>query len=185
MQYESLDDRTRTALVNIINAMFHVIFKRDFQGTERNQFWRNILRDVYSQQIDCNPDISYKTNRMFEIINNTIYEEDYASVLSIIEYIARLFHKKAHYPGQFEVYDIFNDVLETEFVGYRFVNGYIVQITSDIEISQIEEAAKSKENKVDEHINKALNLLADHEPPDYENSIKESISAVEAMAMRY
>ena len=80
----------------------------------------------------------------------------------------------------FNVYRTLNKTFEKEFVGYRFVEGYIVKITSEVEINQIEEAIAVKNNKVNEHLEKALLLLSDRENPDYENSIKESISAIEA-----
>lgn len=38
-------------------------------------------------------------------------------------------------------------------------------------------------NEVEEHFEKALRFIADRENPDYPNSIKESISAVEAYAV--
>ena len=45
----------------------------------------------------------------------------------------------------------------------------------------IEEALKDAPKPVDIHLKTALDLLADRKSPDYRNSIKESISAVEAI----
>ena len=64
---------------------------------------------------------------------------------------------------------------------YRFVDGLITPITNDIEIDAINEAIATKYDVVNGHIHKAIKLLSDREHPDYENSIKESITAVEAM----
>ena len=182
IQYEELDDRSRVALVNIINALYYSVFDDICEHEKKNVFWRTILINVYYQQIDCTPGMSYSEQKMFDIINTSIYEDDYANVLSVVEYMARLLNDNAREQyKQFEVFDILNRTFEKEFIGYRFVNGYIVQITSEVEISQIEEAIAIRKNKVNEHIEKALLLLSDREKPDYENSIKESISAVEAM----
>ena len=76
-----------------------------------------------------------------------------------------------------------NMVLEREKSAYRFVNGQIIQITSKTEINEIEEAVASSDiyKSVTIHLNTALNLLADRHNPDYRNSIKEAVSAVEAM----
>ncbi len=52
-------------------------------------------------------------------------------------------------------------------------------ITSDQEITAIEEAL-SVSQQFTPHLERALELLADRKSPDYANSIKESISAVEA-----
>lgn len=179
MQYENLDDRTRVALVNTINVLFHSIYDGMYGHEKQDAFWRSILCNVYSQQIDCAPGKSYRDDKMFEIINTSIYEDDYANVLSVVEYVARLLYDEAE--KQYVIFKILNQTFEKEFVGYRFVNGHIVQITSEEEINQIEEAIAVKDNKVNDHLEKALLLLSDRENPDYENSIKESISAVEAM----
>ena len=75
-----------------------------------------------------------------------------------------------------------NDVLERERSGYRMIDGLITPITDENEIASIKEAIE--ENLLDTaktHIQEALNMLSDREHPDYRNSIKESISAVEAI----
>ena len=48
-------------------------------------------------------------------------------------------------------------------------------------MSCIEEATNTRFHSVNTHLQKALQFYSDRENPDYENSIKESISAVEAM----
>lgn len=74
-----------------------------------------------------------------------------------------------------------NSILEEEISAYRFVGGRITQITSEEEISEIEEALATPPKPVQTHLKKALDLLSDKKAPDYRNSIKESISAVESM----
>ena len=54
-------------------------------------------------------------------------------------------------------------------------------ITSKEEIVSIEKAIKVSENNVKLHLQTALGLLAKKPSGDYRNSIKESISAVEAV----
>ncbi len=183
MQYEYLDDRSRVALVNIINALYHSVFDGIYGHETKDAFWRKILFHVYSQQIDYSHGMSYREDKMFEIINATIYKDDYANVLSVVEYVARSLYDEIpeYYREQYNIFKIINQLFEREFVGYRFVNGHIVQITNEEEINQIEEAVTVRNNKVNEHLEKALLLISDRENPDYENSIKESISAVEAM----
>jgi len=74
-----------------------------------------------------------------------------------------------------------NRVLEKELSAYRFVGGRIFEITTKEEIDEIEQALKIPINPVKQHLKQALNLLADKKNPDYRNSMKESISAVEAL----
>ena len=77
-----------------------------------------------------------------------------------------------------------NKLLKREVSAYRFVNGEIAPIVSDEEIECIEESLKSREKPVRDHLNRSIQLLSDRKSPDYRNSIKESISAVEALTKR-
>lgn len=75
----------------------------------------------------------------------------------------------------------FNTILEQEKSGYRLIDGVISPIVGEIEIACIEEASNTQFSSVNTHLQKALQFYSDRENPDYENSIKEAISAVESM----
>ena len=77
----------------------------------------------------------------------------------------------------------FNDVLESELAGYRFIDGVLADVTSEQEVEALQEAlADDRFGAVGAHLRRALELLSDRKAPDYRNSIKESVSAVESMA---
>ena len=63
---------------------------------------------------------------------------------------------------------------------YRVINKEIVEITSKEEIAAIEDALQNSTANIRMHLSKALELYAKRPEGDYSNSIKESISAVEA-----
>ncbi len=63
---------------------------------------------------------------------------------------------------------------------YRIVENKIIPLTSEEEIKAIEVALTNENDSVHFHLNNALVLLAQRPEGDYRNSIKESISAVEA-----
>lgn len=63
---------------------------------------------------------------------------------------------------------------------YRVVGTEIVEITSKEEIAAVESAMHDSATNIRTHLNKALELYAQRPVGDYRNSIKESISAVEA-----
>jgi hypothetical protein len=65
---------------------------------------------------------------------------------------------------------------------YRFVDGLITKIAEEEEIRSIEKAIDEGERLVAKHLRRSLELLSDRSNPDYRNSIKESISAVERLA---
>jgi len=79
---------------------------------------------------------------------------------------------------------IFNEFLKREFSAYRFVGGSIVEINSKEEIIEIEKAlnGSDKFKPVKTHLATALSLISSKTKPDYRNSIKESISAVESLS---
>jgi AbiJ N-terminal domain 4 len=79
-----------------------------------------------------------------------------------------------------------NKFLEQEMAAYRLIETEIAEITSEEEIASIEGALKDTEplTPVRAHLKDALAKLTDRKNPDYRNSIKESISAVEALCQR-
>ena len=79
--------------------------------------------------------------------------------------------------------DPLDPTTKRELSGYRFVSGRLTDITNAQELEMLETAlTDSQFAGVDTHLQQALNLYAKREKPDYRNSIKESISAVESMA---
>lgn len=76
--------------------------------------------------------------------------------------------------------DVFNAVFERKCVGCRCVDGKVVQITSELELSEIESALDGESNAVTDQLRRALHLFSNREKPDYLNAMKESISAVES-----
>lgn len=74
-----------------------------------------------------------------------------------------------------------NRILEEENSGYRMISEIFVPITNEVELSAVEETLFSSFDVVEKHMKKALSLYSDRLHPDYENSVKESISAVESM----
>lgn len=75
----------------------------------------------------------------------------------------------------------YNVLFESEKSGYRFLNGELAPITNQEEIATFEKAGETPYDAVNKHIKKAIALYSDISSPDYENSVKESISAVEAL----
>lgn len=97
-------------------------------------------------------------------------------MLDVLEYCYYV-NPKDHYLNEC------NRILEREMSAYRFVDGQITPITSEVEIAAIEQATQNVEGRfapVTQHLRTALTLLSDRQQPDYRNSVKESISAVES-----
>jgi hypothetical protein len=76
-----------------------------------------------------------------------------------------------------------NQVLQRELSGYRFIGAQATEITSEQEIEMLQEALDDSAFQViSSHLRNALSLMSSRDNPDYRNSIKESISAVESLA---
>ena len=95
--------------------------------------------------------------------------------------------KYMHYRDSFYRFDSskrFAQLLNSEFerlnFAYRIVGNEIVEITSEQEIKAIENAIDKSPSNIKMHLNSALEKYAQRPTGDYRNSIKESISAVEA-----
>ena len=121
----------------------------------------------------------------------TVYEEMrgyffsciWYEVYDLLEFIPNNYSSHYHQDRNEQFLEYCNEIMEREVAAYRFVSGKIVRVTSEEEIASIEEAiaAADKFRPVSLHMKQALDLLADRKSPDYRNSIKESISAVEPL----
>ncbi len=78
-----------------------------------------------------------------------------------------------------------NKILEEEMSGYRYISNKLAPITSLTEMESIASSIESaKENQLFgtyKHLETAITLLSRKPNPDFRNSIKESISAVESL----
>ena len=186
IQTTNLDERTRVALRNATSIILNGKYNRfEYSGGKDCQaFIKQFWADVYGQAIEWNK--YYNPDNLLKAISDSIKVDDYDAVLTIIEYIVE--DIDCSYPAgfmwegkHFTATIVYNDVFEREYVGYRIINGEARPITDEEEVNAVKDATSSEHKEVAQHINKALGFLSDRDAPDYANSIKESISAVERM----
>ena len=186
IQLKSFDERTRISLVNITINTIKRYLVHTYWGSElKNFFCLRLYRDVYHQIVDVN--YNFDLDHLLYCVQETIVKDSYDSVLTIIEAIVQLLNaflieKELDYTKN-SIFAKFNEVFKMEYVGYRFINELIMPISDEIEISAINDALKNEYVPVREHLSKACNYLSDREKPDYENTIKESICAVESICI--
>lgn len=191
IQFKEIDDRTRTLIGNKLfdvlelffdKHIFHYIYN-DFN--EENSFCKNILSNVFLEKTTLQKGYTYNWRYLFDdglykVIKNAPYNEVFDLLWYICKWLTENF--RSCYENSTEiVYEVFNNLFEQEFVGYRFINGVISPITDEIERKEIEDAFSIQYKGARSHLEKALGFLSDREKPDYKNSIKESISAVESI----
>ena len=191
-QLKDFDKRTRVQLQNMINNMYAKTYNYGLNewDSEIQEFFRYVLGDIYAEPTDVQK--RYYATDIFLIINNTINKDSYDEVLTVIEALVQYWDSYMQkwrpdyyieYYGYVDssLYEEANEVFEKEYIGYRFIDEKITPISDKYEMAAVNEALQNVYQPVRKHISKANSLLADRENPDYENSIKESISAVEAI----
>lgn len=161
---------------------------------------RNRIWNVYYSGTDTDV-IHYDSNHLEEILDAiglpyTKHDSSVSLEVEINQFYTKWFIKAEWY----RIYDYiefylsflpktkskedskaFNKVLESENAGYRVIKNQVVPITDMNEISSLEKAQQTPFESVNTHLKKAIGLFSRRPKPDYENSIKESISAVEAL----
>lgn len=139
---------------------------------------RNIERYVWANFLNQRID---KFNSRDDIIRSYILDDSniWYKKLDLIELFYSLIRTAS--PRVNLHIDHLNAEFQRHNFAYRMVEGHVVEITSEEEIRSIEDALTIPIDGVKTHLQTALkHLSASHGEPDYRNSIKESISAVEA-----
>jgi hypothetical protein len=161
IQTDSMDNELRTGLWNGLYVLYWEKYRSLISHSEK---YLDTLENRWSDTYD--------------ILRKYFFRCRWYEVYDFIEFVANNCPDQS-LNGAFM--DICNKILETELSAYRFMGGKIVQITSEDEILEVEEALQVLISPVNEHLNRSLELLADRKNPDYRNSIKEAISAVESL----
>lgn len=146
----------------------------DFASKIRSEIMRRPYDNINPHKITLKRDI------LLDNLKDWIFTQSWNQVYDLIEFLPDF------YPAGPILGDRFraevNRALKRENAGYRFVGNQLVRVTAEEEIPIVEKAQRLGEpfSLASEQLKQALRLLSDRENPDYRNSIKESISAVEA-----
>ncbi|SFV71760.1 hypothetical protein MNB_SV-13-1704 [hydrothermal vent metagenome] len=182
-QIESMDKALKSRLWNRLKKYYINSIKKswceDFGTSNIIEKADSIFfREIYDKFFKFS-EISYCMDIISDEIESIFFSMKWYEVYDFIEYISEIYHKlDLNIQFRKEV----NEILREEMSGYRFVNNYIAPIIDEIEIKEVEEALDCKYTPVKQHLSNALELLSDRENPNYQNSIKESITAVESVA---
>ena len=195
IQVNTFNTRTRTALGNfflkLIRGEIYISqYNYFFNDNICENFLKSLISECYCEPLTdfyfyyLNKDEYYK-----EYLEPVICKGSYADILTLLEFLiefSSLYDSDDFTPSysagvQQTITDCINEIFESEFVGYRVVGNIITPITDEVETKEIETGLSVEFGGCRSHIQKALAFLSDRENPDYKNSIKESISAVESI----
>jgi hypothetical protein len=187
IQKESMDEDLRNTLWSALKVQYwDTVAEDSYLGFDLRtpvnrkmlELFRRLWFSFFKKPLDTLP---MEWQPVLVSLRRDFFSWSWHEVYDFIEFVAQ------HYPDK-QVNDGFiancNQLLEREMSAYRFVGQNIAPITSEEEITAINDALTTEIDPVREHINSALEKLTDRKNPDYRNSIKESISAVESLVIK-
>jgi hypothetical protein len=189
IQVDTMDEYLRNGLWN--GVKLHLLDAQSKSGrygysegsSQFNDLCQIIWHHYYKLTIDSIPDNPYKCE---SIIRERFFRSKWYEVYDFLEFIVEINENHLHL-NHAGFKDFCNGIFDRDFAGYGFINNQVSPITNNHEITEIEESISST-NKFTSlrganiHLTNALHKISDRQNPDYRNSIKESISAIESVA---
>ena len=181
IQIESIDQDLRIALWNGLQIYFFDMVQNPWINQSRfNLFFKLLWKDFFKRPLD-NLDNHYPTT--YGRIREDFFKFKWFEVYDFVEYLAAA----PSAPVDLDSFAQYvNSVLEQELAGYRLVDGLITPIADATQIDQVHDAIQTARalglSGVESHLHRAIQLFSDRKTPDYRNTIKEAISAVESLA---
>lgn len=174
--------QVNTVDISLFNRLFNILYKREY-ATDGFDLFHNsigmveILLDSFGHRYDF-PTRSKIANKNLDDLHALVFNSEWYVIYDLME-------KYVQYTSSTneknDLMEEINLVLEEEKAGYRMLKGTITPIINIEELKSLEKSLSSEFDTINKHFEKALKYYSQRANPDYENSIKESISAVEAM----
>lgn len=181
IQFESMDTDLRNRLWNQINtrapsSIYEPV--TSYYSAASHQFINKIWTDFLALPGD---EIKLeKGHLVLQQIKERYYKFEWHKVYNFLEYVINSLVDD--YNKEQFILEC-NKILESERAAYRIIGKKVVPITDKESIKEIEKAINSPLGSVNTHLETALKFYGVRKNPDYRNSIKESISAVEALCV--
>lgn len=193
IQLNDLDSRSRNKLWNILHIhLWSLWSESDWEETVQQYQNRQstlalvdyIWHEFYGLSTDDMPSFSVSHNSVtYGDIRKAILNGPWNKAFDLLQFITininSYFDSKYKLPEK--LCQGFNAVLRQENVGFRFINKIVAPISNELEIECIEDTLTVPLDSVRKHFKTALVHISNRDNPDYRNSVKESISAVEAI----
>ena len=180
LQLEYIDDELRNGLWNVflIDFIDTLDVHLDLRKSEFKKFAELLWHHHFKAPID---EIPYYQTDAIQHIRNYFFRAEWYEVYNFIEFISSIMSGNLRESFMSSA----NDILKREFSGYLFINDIIAPISNELESAEITEAFNNTKSftsldGANIHLSKALDFISDKKNPNYRNSIKESIQAIEA-----
>ena len=171
-QYNTKSSISRGSKVSNLNGSIHRNVHDTCYAIWKSFFKLAVDKMPYTRGIT---DVSYEV--AWEKVRYFFFNAQWYEIYDLIEFLFELDHSD-------KLAKEINRILLVELSSYRIVNKQIIPVTNQVELDSLENAINlnGQYENVAEHFRTALTHLSNRQNPDFRNSIKESISAVEAMA---
>ncbi|MBD2539663.1 DUF5763 domain-containing protein [Coleofasciculus sp. FACHB-SPT36] len=180
IQVDEISQNLRHSLWNVLSKNFLLEYSDSFSseiftynGRSVYNFFTILWIDHFKKPLD---DLPKPKDQIVKGLRRYFDSFKWYEVYDFLEFTINYFESKI-------LVNEVNFVLIRELSGFRFVGGVFTDITTEQEVEMLEEEISDKTFLgVSSHLKCALTLMSARENPDYRNSIKESISAVESLA---
>ncbi|WP_461418316.1 AbiJ-NTD4 domain-containing protein [Gordonia sp. GN26] len=182
IQLDGADDQLRMALWNCTYIWLYEAPSRaaDMGNWRRHELVELSARRIWMHELHRSAE-SFTVANFKKVAELAIISGPFNRMYDLIEAIVEEFRREPEFA---ELELSYNKSLERRRSGYRFIDGVLTDISNPDEVSAIEDVLGADEvsDGAKSHLRKSLSMLSDRDSPDYANSIKEAISAVEATA---
>lgn len=165
----------------LLNRIWNIFYNREYVTDVCLHFNKIGKPEILLDSFGCTyeyPEGQFEVNRNISKLKEHLIDAEWYETYDFIERYVATFESASERRA---IEKELNAVLEQEKSGYRMIKGLIVPITNEEELKSLKKSMSTPFNSVNLHFEKAMALYSKRKNPDYENSIKESISAVEAM----
>lgn len=186
VQIESIDEPLKNVLWNLLkihiwdnvrvsSGSFSAYYISADINRETYAFCQKLWFEYFKKPLDT---LDYDWSKVLNQLRLYFFKCEWYEIYDFIEFCANNYRED-------EFKKIFtascNIVLEKEVSAYRFIDGLISQVTEQEQLNEIEKALEESRGPVQVHLRRSLELLSDRDKPDYRNSVKESVSALESL----
>lgn len=181
IQLEGLTPALKNSLWNVVTTF---LFPTEGEYVDFETVLGRRVRVLWVHHFKAPIDrIDEKWSSTREAIRKRFYAAEWYDVYGFIEFCAEWLFNESGSENELTSFEsVCNKFLEREKSAYRLLGKRFIRNTSKEELAAVDSAqlASGKFSAVATHIQSALDHLTRRDSPDYRNSIKESISAVEA-----
>lgn len=181
LQRESMDGQLRNRLWSALKLTVLDNWQgptgygyQDPHSGQIDLLFRFLWLDYFKNPIDTLP---HSHDERYSTLREHFFRCEWWEVYDLLEFIM----KNVPENWSATLVQFINAYLQEENADYRAIGTQIVPITNPHEVEALQNALDIGLRGIEEHLQRSAQMLSDKRSPDYRNSIKESISAVEAV----